>query len=81
MEDGEEENETQENNEEEEEEECCPVCLVGERSHVLIDCGHLILCRTCVENFRVSVRQTRTHQKNCPICRKQITRSPVRVIR
>jgi Zinc finger, C3HC4 type (RING finger)/Ubiquitin family len=42
----------------------CVVCLERRSSHVLIPCGHLCLCGSCV-----------TSVTRCPICRKFIRRS------
>ena len=40
----------------------CVVCGKWQSSHVLIPCGHLCLCGSCVESITT----------NCPICRKAI---------
>ncbi|XP_070167590.1 uncharacterized protein [Polyergus mexicanus] len=37
----------------------CTVCLVNERTHVFIPCGHLACCSPCIERFEAN---------RCPIC-------------
>jgi hypothetical protein len=41
----------------------CVVCLEGDRNHVAIPCGHVILCDNCSEHQAL---------RNCPICRVRI---------
>lgn len=43
----------------------CSVCLSKQTTHVLIPCGHICLCESCVQ----------LNIKNCPVCRQQITNS------
>ena len=38
----------------------CVVCLVGERTHILIPCGHMCLCEECATELQWST---------CPMCR------------
>jgi hypothetical protein len=41
---------------------CC-VCLVNERSTLLLPCRHLVLCAGCSKDERL---------KQCPVCRQDI---------
>lgn len=43
---------------------CCVICLVRERDIVLIPCGHICVCSTCV----------RSVNNICPMCRRDIER-------
>ena len=43
----------------------CKICMENEICFVFIPCGHLITCENCAVNRDL---------KNCPICRKQITK-------
>ena len=44
---------------------CCCICVDRERSHILIPCGHLVLCHQCAMSYRGS-------QNACPICKAAI---------
>jgi len=49
----------------------CVVCLVGERTHILIPCGHMCLCSTCCDDLMVA----RVGNRVCPICREDAVMS------
>lgn len=44
----------------------CVVCLEKERTHILIPCGHFILCKSCVDIFE------QKKISNCPFCQTNI---------
>ena len=44
----------------------CVVCMDAAVSHVMIPCGHLCVCETCVAILRVNPSQT------CPQCRTPV---------
>jgi len=44
--------------------ETCVICLTGPRTHVLIPCGHKLMCEICAAQRMCST---------CPICRANIT--------
>ena len=44
----------------------CVICLVNERSVVLLECGHICVCVDCAEILPVP--------RLCPVCRTRITR-------
>jgi hypothetical protein len=46
----------------------CVVCLTRPPSHVLVPCGHLVLCPPCT----MTVLESKTRQ--CPVCRSTIER-------
>lgn len=41
----------------------CVICFSNERTHLIIPCFHLCCCSTCIIQI----------EKQCPICRRQIT--------
>jgi serine/threonine protein kinase len=43
----------------------CVVCMEQERSHVLVACGHAVVCETCAENIMATTRE-------CPVCRQHV---------
>ncbi|XP_070573619.1 mitochondrial ubiquitin ligase activator of NFKB 1-like [Ptychodera flava] len=43
--------------------ELCIICLTNPREVVILNCGHICLCETCVEWLET---------RNCPICRQSI---------
>ena len=42
----------------------CVICLDGERTHALVPCGHMILCKACAEKQQLA---------DCPICQQVVT--------
>lgn len=51
--------ETQNTSKEESSIDICTVCLVKERTHAFIPCGHLACCSSCIERLEAN---------RCPIC-------------
>jgi len=47
-------------------EENCIICFEKERNHILIPCGHLILCKSCCDTFK------ERNISNCPLCQSKI---------
>jgi len=43
----------------------CIVCMENPRSHLILPCGHYILCGECVLNYQVG--------RDCPYCHSRIT--------
>ena len=43
----------------------CVVCMEHERSHVLVTCGHAVVCETCAEDIMATTRA-------CPVCRRRV---------
>jgi len=46
---------------------CCAVCRIVQANTVLVPCGHLCMCYSCVECF------VRRGGRACPLCRAAIT--------
>ena len=45
----------------------CAVCLGGAREMVFIPCGHVIACKSCVDQLRSSAKE-RLEPFKCPLC-------------
>lgn len=43
----------------------CVICMSNQRTHILVPCGHLCLCATCVD-------MALDRLGSCPLCRGQI---------
>ncbi|KAJ1479525.1 hypothetical protein T484DRAFT_1958715 [Baffinella frigidus] len=39
----------------------CVICLEGEKNHIVMPCGHLVLCGTCALFIGTSL-------SSCPVC-------------
>lgn len=50
------------------EDETCVVCLVCERSHAFVPCGHLCVCSNCADSLNTTLLQPA-----CPLCRCRST--------
>ena len=51
----------------------CVICLHRPRSHILMPCGHYVLCTTCAEVYDVGAPKAK-RQMLCPICNAQVSR-------
>jgi len=48
----------------------CILCEDAVRDHVIIPCGHLIMCGPCTHKLRVA---SHSEMFRCPVCRRHIT--------
>jgi len=51
--------------------ECC-LCLDAPATHIILDCFHLCLCKTCAMRFAEKAAQESGKQQHCPKCRAVI---------
>lgn len=47
----------------------CIACKVNLRQYAFVPCGHLVLCNSCLVNFKKKPQS----EQNCLICRSEIT--------
>lgn len=46
----------------------CLICCKNQITEVILPCGHLVLCGSCIERLRIG------YNNKCPICRKDIVK-------
>jgi len=51
----------------------CVVCLVNQRDHILIPCGHFVLCGECAFGD-MGLRENGSDKTPCPICKAKINK-------
>ena len=57
-----------------EQEEACIICWVRPKTHVLIPCGHMLMCGECSKDYHPStVRQGQKCQDQCPYCKTEVS--------
>jgi hypothetical protein len=49
----------------------CIICWANPRNAVILECGHICLCRDCYENGAIKLNDA---DNGCPICRKIISK-------
>ena len=53
----------------------CVICDEQAATWALLDCGHKVLCETCVRFFEAGPNGEPPRQTACPMCREPVART------